>query len=254
MSSLLKSNYCMILLCIILLGIIVYRKTHKREDFNKNTPKILIIIISAKNGIERWKNEKKLWETYSEKFENIDCVFTECKENFTLEEDCIESFIPGIFQKTILTLSRKQFKKYDYYIRANLSSFYIFDYLNYIVPKYIPMDVPSYGGFCTNWIGVQGTGIVMNRKAKEILQKAASNKMYFHNTVYADDVLICRILDSYNVKRICFDFMYHWDFNKSIESNISNIKNRMTPSIRLKTDNTKLYNQVCEELLKHYYL
>ena len=79
----------------------------KTEMYQTKNPSVLIVVISKQNELERWNSEKQFWEMYQEygkKF-NIDVVFSECQENFTSKESCHESYIPGIFQKTILTLS-----------------------------------------------------------------------------------------------------------------------------------------------------
>ena len=164
----------------------------------------------------------------------------------------MESFKPGIFQKTILTLSRAG-DNYDFYIRANLSTFYIFDYLTMIMKRKMPTNLPTCAGFCTTWNGVQGTGIVMNKLAKNILVTEGKKNQNFHNANTADDVLISKIFKENQVQQICLDFMYLWNFGKSNEENLKNIKKRMTPTIRLKTKNSKSYQEVSHFLLQQYY-
>lgn len=251
MSIFLRNLFIVLVLCFCIY-LLIYQKMEKREDFNQNTPRILIVIISASSKENRWKEEKDTWVKYMKSFPNIDCVFTECQENFTLKENCIESFKPGIFQKTILTLSRAG-DNYDYYIRANLSTFYIFDYLTMIIKKKMPINLPTCAGFCTNWDGVQGTGIVMNKLAKNILVTEGRKHENFNNANIADDVLISKIFKENNVQQICLDFMYLWNFGKSNEENLKNIKKRMTPTIRLKTKNSNKYQEVSHFLLQQYY-
>ena len=94
---------------------------------------IAIIIISAPSKLHRWRYEKETWEKYekeSKKY-NIDCIFTECVENFTFRANCKESYRPGIFQKTVETL--KEYPNYDVYVRTNLSTFIIFPFIFFIV-------------------------------------------------------------------------------------------------------------------------
>lgn len=246
-------KFFIIVVIFCCIGFLIWKEKRKRENFNQTTPRILIVIISASSKIERWNYEKKLWKQYMNSFPNIDCVFTECKENFTLEENCMESFKPGIFQKTILTLSRPEYRHYDYYIRANLSTFYIFDYLTHSLKKNIPTNIPAFGGFCTCWKGVQGTGIVMNRLAKEILIQEGKNYTNFNNSNLADDVLISKILKDNDVKQICFRFMHIWNFKNSTEENVKEIKKYMVPSIRLKTNDSTTYHNICDFLIKKYY-
>lgn len=244
-------TYCILFLLILCVVLLIMNQTRKKENFNQNTPRILIVIISAHSKNSRWEYEKKTWENYMKSSPNIDCIFTECKEHFTVQENCLESFKPGIFQKTILTLSNTK-KEYDYYIRTNLSTFYIFDYLSFFVRK-IPTNIPSFGGYCTNWGGIQGTGIVMNRMAKDILVYEGKKFVNFENSYIADDVLISNILKHNNVQQKCLDFMFLWDFTKSNEENVKRIKEKYYPSIRLKTTNSEKYHEITKFLFDTFY-
>lgn len=247
----LSRTYSILLLLISSIILFILNKKRKTEYFNQNTPRILIVIISAPSKTSRWDYEKKKWESYMKSSPNIDCVFTECKEHFTVQENCLESFKPGIFQKTILTLSNSK-KEYDYYIRTNLSTFYIFDHLSFFVRK-IPTNIPCFGGYCTNWGGIQGTGIVMNKMAKDILVEEGKKFVHFQNPNVADDVLISNILKHNNVQQKCLHFMFLWDFTKSNEKNLKEIRKNFYPSIRLKTTNSEQYDEITKFLLDTFY-
>ena len=231
----------------------MYRMKKKKK---KKNMRILIIVISKQNQFERWNVEKKFWEMYQQygKEFNIDVVFSECNENFTSKETCYDSYIPGIFQKTILTLGH--YKKYDFYLRTNLSTVYIFPYLQ----KYIQENFsrfhrkPFISGHCHSW-GVSGTGILMNRKARNILVKEGLHDEYFQNNSDYDDVLINKILKNYNTKIICTPFIYLWNKHTSFDENLQTIQNNHYPSIRLRFDhdNINFYETVCRSILEHFY-
>lgn len=238
---------------IIFLIIILCCSSRKSEPYKSESPKILIVIICASSKNVRWNYEREIWLRYSQKFPNINCVFTECRENFTLQENCKENYRPGIFQKSVLSLARKEFDNYDYYIRANLSTFYIFEYLIPMITKHIPINVPAYGGYCWSW-GVSGTGIVMNKLARNILIHKGMNTEYFNNKDIPDDVLISKILTENGAERKCFKFMYFWKKDKSNEENLKNLEKDTIPTIRLKMNNQEeKYMDICNSLLKRFY-
>ena len=81
--------------------------------------KILILIISSDKLIKRWKREKQLWKKYMNVDPQITCKFITCKSKMIheatihdLQLECTESFIPGVYLKTIKALKKYQ-NKYD---------------------------------------------------------------------------------------------------------------------------------------------
>ena len=228
----------------------------KTEMYQTKNPSILIVVISKQNELERWNSEKQFWVMYQEygkKF-NIDVVFSECQENFTSKESCHESYIPGIFQKTILTLSH--YKNYDFYVRTNLSTVYIFPYLQ----KYIQDNFkrtsrkPIVSGHCNSW-GISGTGILMNRKARDLLVTKGRKRKYFEINKQYDDVVIGKLFKKYHAKFICKPFLYMWNKHTSIEENLQTVQHNYYPSIRLRFDhdNIGLYQGICRRICQHFY-
>lgn len=222
--------------------------------------RILIAIIAAHSN-ERWERERKLWESYMIKQPNIRVVFLECKESFTLVYPCKESFVPGIYQKTLLCLS--DFPNFDFYIRTNLSTFFIFSYLESFLEGFYHETDAFYTGHhqgvehCEDWKnagklgGVQGLGIVMNKKARDILvQKGGKGTDAFWKHK-SDDILICKILNENNVKKVRADrFVHQWDNSKSYESNTYDIDKFRIPAVRLKDCKDP---DVYTRLVKDYY-
>ena len=129
--------------------------------------------------LNSFKKEREIWMKYKDKDPLIDCYFIKCDnlEKFTdLYNNCKESYKPGIYQKTILSL--KKLNGYDFYVRTNLSSFLIFDNLHRKLQD-IDINKPYYSGvYCqpdradkqnVRWVG--GFGIILNKKARNILVK-----------------------------------------------------------------------------------
>ena len=102
------------ILIIIILFLCVYKLIvffKVSESFSeKKPPNILIMVISQNGDNKRWNYEKENWlEKFKPKdsisLELIECDTTaDINENFVHSYQCIESYKPGIFQKTILKL------------------------------------------------------------------------------------------------------------------------------------------------------
>lgn len=243
---------CIVYIIFVLFIFIYLLCSLKKENYKEIEPKILIIIISTEKKLKRFQYEKKIWEKYYKKYKNIKCIFTECYEDFTSKENCKESYIPGIYQKSIQTLSR--YNNYDYYIRTNLSSFFIFSHLIPYLKKHYSIEQPVFGGYCFDW-GISGTGIIMNKSARNILVKEGFKKEYFNNLNIPDDVLISKILLINYVQKICPNTLYTWNFNISELENINIIKEFKIPCIRLRLDNQEYkYKYVTNLLLNNFYL
>ena len=249
-------NLILISFFIVLLIIIVLQ-CYQTEQYTSNTslPRTLIIIISAPSMIPRWAEEKKVWEKYMHygKKYNIDCVFTECEESFCYKPKCQDSYSPGILQKTLYTL--EHYDNYDYYVRTNLSTFYIFPYLvNFIQNNFSNQNhQPMYGGFPFSW-GVSGTGIVMNKKARTSLLNVGFNKEFFHNKKKYDDEIIGSILNKNGAVKISSNVLYFWDLGKPSSKNIKEIKKQKCFSVRLRYDKErKEYHEITKSLLQNFY-
>lgn len=215
--------------------------------------KILIVIIASSKTIHRWNVERKIWKKYlglGKKY-NIHCVFTECEEAFTHKAVCNESYVPGIYQKSLQTI--KAHDDYDYYIRTNLSTFFNFEYLCEFLDKYFTLDYPMYGGYCFPW-GVSGTGIVMNQKARDILIQYGFQKRFYRDTKTPDDVLISTILNDKKVKKICVPFLYLWCKKFPNSMNYKIYRSFRYPAIRLRLDHQTLrYKSITSFLLREIY-
>lgn len=250
-------------LVIITLLIIVLLITNKKEYFENLTKIKVAVLIITLRGQEQYENERRQWKKYMNKYKNVDCYFIECDgtEGFnTIYSKCTESYVPGIFQKTILSLE-KVGDNYDYYIRTNLSSFFIIqNLLNKL--ENISQDVPYYSGaYCvqndnnhngTSWVG--GFGIILNKKSRKVLLDNGKKDKYFKNTT-PDDVLIGNVLNDYNIRCSSFDgdIWHHWQYNKDYNYNLNEINKKNPAIIRLRHSNIEEYNKVCNALFNKFY-
>ena len=242
-----------IIFLTLILGVIIWGGvtqwrfvSKKKEDFKSDIKVAMLIITLNKKWIndfsndKRYLNEREIWEKYADKNKNVDCYFLECdkKEYYeTLKNDCNESHIPGIYQKTILSLKNLE-KDYDFYIRTNTRMFFIFDNLLKQL-KSLKRDKPYlYGEYCAKGIGhdltlpqyinwAPGWLFVLNKKTKDLIVKKGFDKKYYSAKI-PDDVLLGQVLTDNGVKcdkDSTVDFNAWWDYNKSFEENIKNIDN-----------------------------
>lgn len=223
---------------ILLLYYSCFKKTSTEitiEEGYENLPRILILVISAFSN-ERWVEEKQIWnEQVQKKYPNIHIYFTECVEHFSLlEENCKESFIPGIYQKTLLSLQRLE--NYDFYIRTNLSTFFIFDHLIQMLRE-LPLQIPFYAGRTYEWGGVGGAGIIFNKKARDLLLNIGFEKKYFEDNETPDDVLISRVFQTQKVRLLKYidkEALHIWNYGKSNHWNVLKIQSKKIPMLRMK--------------------
>jgi hypothetical protein len=218
------------------------------DDFLTNTNsnyvysnKIVILVISSSKKYNnelnnRWNLEKNIWlkSINKKKYNNIDVFFLETNENLkkntvTIENNTVycgikDSYIPGIFHKTLLAL--KYLNNYDFYVRTNLSTIVNYkalnEYLknipnsffstgfacetnfyqnflsshdmeekNKIVSKINQVKLPYYGDTTNNdnkWF--LGWAIIFSKKYAELLVKYTDNIPYILEAYLGDDVLL----------------------------------------------------------------
>ena len=227
----------LLLLVILFLGIGIKYLYRSRWSALQPIRVAILIISTTQPNNKRYAIEKEYWKKYMHSNKHIDCFFIECGqiEHFnTLTLQCKESYTPGIFQKTIQALD-KVGGKYDYYIRTNLNSFFIFENLIQRL-KTIPRDIPIYtGGWCApgNW--VSGTSIILNKKSRDILVEKGIQDKYYNNSK-PDDVVIGLVM--YENKIMCDDkkcknILYVWNFDISYESNIKEVESKKIPILRI---------------------
>jgi len=187
---------------------------------NKSECKILMLVIASYD--DKYANIVETWKKYANKFENVKIYLLYCRDDLTEQivvndDDCTifynceESFIPGIFLKSIYSMHYfKNRYNYDYLIRTNLSSFYNIPKLVSFLDKQ-PRHNYVGGIFCEYYVidFVSGAGIVMSRDIAEkivdtcIISDSVSgsktgvlneNIQYYVNNYY-DDIVIAYLIN-----------------------------------------------------------
>lgn len=192
--------------------------------------KILVLII-ASDDQPVYPELQKIWRSYMHNDpEHVEAYFIrgnpDLPSMYQIDGDILwsrtsESIIPGIINKTILSLEaflpRIQ-KEFDYVLRTNLSSFYVF-------PKLLDFlkTCPRKGFYCGSDIGhvttiASGCGFLISPDIAELF---VNNKHHFlNNTSNYDDVVIGYFLGYRRIplihhKRITFTNLEDWHTQKS---------------------------------------
>jgi hypothetical protein len=174
------------------------------------SPRVLVLIIASDNNA-CYVAEHEIWRSYMHSMpENIEAYFI--KANPELQEEVffqgdviwsrsIEEYSPGILNKTIMSMNafRDRLDEFDYVLRTNLSSFYLFHNLveflkneptsNYYSGIIYTLDVPF----------VSGDGIVLS---KDLVLKMINNMSYFMDSKVPDDLLIGRFFIENGIKAV----------------------------------------------------
>jgi hypothetical protein len=231
------------------------------------------LIISAPSKSHRWNIEKEVWKLYMHNHPNIDCFFLECDqhnhtENDTIYSKCQESFRPGILLKTIKSLQEMQ-NKYDFYVRTNLSTFFIFDRL-YKDLIHLPRNKIIYTGKrifniaydkTTGKADKKGNNIKFIGGTVVILNNLANNFFLKHIhelsslfPILSDDSLIGLIFQTYQIaiyRSKHIRNLYMWNNEESIENNIAEINSNNNSYLRTREITDK--EITFEKLLRNFY-
>ncbi len=138
-----KFIFYFFLLSFSLLASSIFSKQKSLIPSDNTNPKVLILIIASDNfpGIDLtfpYPELKKIWRSYMHTCpDNIEAYFIQGDPNlsspYEIQEDIIwckteENVIPGILNKTILSIEcmLPRLHEFNYVIRTNLSSFYVF--------------------------------------------------------------------------------------------------------------------------------
>ncbi len=164
--------------------------------------KILIFII-ASDELEIYKEEQKVWRKYMHSHKDITSFFIKGKSSCDalqdeLHFDTEENLKPGIINKTIMALKKIDCSAYDYIIRTNLSSFFVFENLI----KFLD-NKPRRNFYCGKtgqeplYKWVSGAGIIISNDVANILIDNYND--LYDNKELPDDVLIGKVLSKYDI-------------------------------------------------------
>ncbi len=208
--------------------------------------KLLVLIIASDNHpvYERLQNIWRFYMYLDQK--NVEAYFIRGDEKlltpYAIEGDTLwvktsEGLNPGILNKTILSMEvfLPRIKEFDYILRTNLSSFYIFPrLLNQLktFPKTglysaVPLIVSQFNG---QFVG-SGSGFILSPDLMELI---VAHKHQLLNQQVADDVTLGLFLNHYGASLLpsrmyCFQSFEEWEKNKDqIPENIYQIRVKST--------------------------
>ena len=169
----------------------------------------LLVLIIASNDLPVYSHLETIWRQYGHKDpERVTCFFMKAHPTLTsevvIQDDIIlcktqESIIPGILNKTIISLqaldalptdNRMSLSSYDYVLRCNLSSFYIFPRLLRILES-SPRTHFYYGTSIGDGVTGSGCGFILSKDVAHVL---ASESSLIGKTDSNDDLVIGHFL------------------------------------------------------------
>jgi len=199
---------------------------------NNDHPRVLILII-ASDHTPLYIKLQSLWRSYMHSDPSrISAYFIKAdpnlSANYYIHKDVIwsktaECIIPGILNKTILSIEAllSQIDRFDYILRTNLSSFYVFpkllQFLNSLPTKKCYSAHIGYNFRLNQHFGT-GSGFILSTDVAKML--VHKKKRLFNNEFSNDDLVIARFLKQHKIKLIPaprFDFysMNDWLASKN---------------------------------------
>lgn len=197
----------------------------------------------------RYQDEKDFWLTRYPTPDWMRCVLIECAAcdnddgcHTNKEEDrgtapvtiqqypCVESFQPGIFQKSLLAIQDMLHRTTaSFFVRTNLSTCVLPSRLQAYVQQHAPPtpDIPFYSGvYChqEKWVG--GFGVILNRTAATMLVHEGMRQPWFDQPDVADDVQMGRVMQHMGVA--CNPesplLFYTWDTDHDTAHHLEHIR------------------------------
>ncbi len=220
----------------------------------------LVILIIASDNNPIYREHQEVWKKYMNSRKEIKSFFIFGDPNIkkpVLENGdkllikCEESYIPGIFQKSIRAIKYINRKyQYDFLIRTNLSSFYIYDNLLPYLENQNP-NLELFAGKRTkskmspdNFF-ISGAGILFSKRSVQTLIKESRKLKPDMTKSLPDDLIISYLMKSVGQTNIPFQVVHKMDQMKQIGKQFH---------IRVRMLNGREKEVVLlKELLKRYY-
>ncbi len=243
----------------------------------KKELKILILIIASDTN-PAYSKLQKVWEAYMNSDpKHFDAYFirgdADLAAKFEIKRNEItvkthESLVPGIINKTLLSLEALQpsLHEYDYIIRTNLSSFYVFPKLLTFLET-LPR-ANCYGGvplfpceLSPEFLNIRfiwGAGIIMSNDVVQTLLNESCHYEKYKAEV-PDDVFIGLIFQKKNIPltyapRNDYPTKATWLNNKkSIPENAFHFRAKSHHLVRQETDSFTDELFILNELLEQFY-
>ena len=233
--------------------------------------KILVLIIASDNQPVYLKLQE-LWRSYMHKDpQHITAYFIKGDPNlpylYDIDHDIIwsqvkESIKPGVINKTLVSFEAMlpKIREYDYIVRTNLSSFYVFDrLLTYLKDcpreKFYAAHIQGYNAVRlpaeTFYIG-SGCGFIVTPDLIELM--VAHKQFFMNNKSFWDDQLIGIFLHNKGIKLVNHDrldiySMNQWHHKKNSLPETTFQVRVKNPDSRRTTDDIAIH----KELIKKFY-
>jgi len=193
--------------------------------------KVLVLVISSHDK-PCYHGHRAVWRERWTLHPSFECKFLEMHSGPTGEHgdiffvEGVESLHPGIFDKTLAAFSYYADKGYDYILRTNLSSLWLFDRFLPILQKMPKTNV--YAGVISPVRRyVSGGGILMS---PDVARLVVENQ-HLNTTNCVDDVDIGTILEALGVDPIEMSQCWHVSSTETIDTShfhyyVKSVENR----------------------------
>ncbi len=166
----------------------------------------LLVFVIANDDEPIYVELQKIWRAYMHLDpEHVDAYFIKAdpylEAEYKIDGDTIwsrteESLFPGILNKTLLSLEamKDRLEEYDYFLRTNLSSFYVFPRLLHtlsFLPKHrfcFSFGIPHFQPMI-----ISGAGYILSQ---DVVKMILENKHRLMNVQEFDDVVLGRFLNN----------------------------------------------------------
>lgn len=244
--------------------------TSSHADAKPRKQKLLILIIASDNH-PAYIELQKIWRAYMHLDpSHMEAYFIkgdpDLKSDFEIKGDTIwsktpECFVPGIINKTILSLEamRDRRMEFDFVLRTNLSSFLVFPrvlkFLETLPKTRCYCSTILRGGDDGSIVFGSGAGFFLSRDLAELMVEK-KHLIFQHNCLYPDDVLVGYFLQQEQVRmlplgapRLDFPTLESWLTGKDkIPADVFHIRTKNQDHLRLTHE---VYIQT--QLLKMFY-
>ncbi|HSX26995.1 MAG TPA: hypothetical protein VLE89_08335 [Chlamydiales bacterium] len=227
----------------------------------------LLVLIICSDEPPVYRELQKIWRSYMHLDpEHVEAYFIRGKadllDDFAIDGDVIwlktaECFCPGILNKTILSMAAMlpRVKEFEYVLRTNLSSFYVFPRLLSVL-KTFPKRQFYCGAPLLLFPGApllgSGSGFIVSSDLMELI---VAGKHQLLNQMPADDVVLGLFLIHYGVSLtpysfFMFDSMGAWDKGKDqIPETIFQIRVKNVDRRRL-SDDIAIHSKLLEKFYR----
>jgi hypothetical protein len=169
----------------------------------------LLVLVLASDGLPVYIAEQDLWRSYMHyNPDQVTSFFIKGNPNLPSRYSCDRDIIwsktseghtphsAGIINKTVISLEalEQQLDNFDYIVRTNMSSFFIFPrMLEYL--DTLPRENVYCGILGENY--VSGAGIIISTDIAKLILRYKNELL--NNTTFIDDVLIGKFMERHNI-------------------------------------------------------